>query len=154
MSSCQFQGCTLSQWHCRDRWLRAAIGQLGYALLPMIARGTMLGLNQPMMLHVLDIEPTTEALNGVKMELIDASFPLLKNMFLKLALTQMLNTNFISTEIAIIKARKLSSALSATIVACDHIHDWVLGTPKDSRLINSQGKRWTKRSKSLMRRKH
>ncbi|KAL2659445.1 hypothetical protein AAZX31_03G102300 [Glycine max] len=55
----------------------------------MIARGTMLGLNQPVMLHMLDIEPTTEALNGVKMELIDASFPLLKGMFLKLPLTQM-----------------------------------------------------------------
>jgi len=64
-------------------------GQIGYALLPMIARGTMLGLNQPVMLHMLDIEPTTEALNGVKMELIDASFPLLKGMFLKLPLTQM-----------------------------------------------------------------
>lgn len=31
---------------------------------------------------------------------------------------------------AIIKARKLSSALSAASSACDHIHDWVLGTPK------------------------
>ena len=31
---------------------------------------------------------------------------------------------------AIIKARKASSALSAASVACDHMHDWVLGTPK------------------------
>uniref|UniRef100_A0A6N2LNG1 Lactate/malate dehydrogenase C-terminal domain-containing protein n=1 Tax=Salix viminalis TaxID=40686 RepID=A0A6N2LNG1_SALVM len=31
---------------------------------------------------------------------------------------------------AIIKARKLSSALSAASAACDHIRDWVLGTPK------------------------
>jgi malate dehydrogenase len=31
---------------------------------------------------------------------------------------------------AIIKARKLSSALSAASSPCDHIHDWVLGTPK------------------------
>ena len=31
---------------------------------------------------------------------------------------------------AIIKARKLSSALSAASSACDHIRDWVLGTPK------------------------
>ncbi|CAL5401082.1 unnamed protein product [Camellia sinensis] len=29
---------------------------------------------------------------------------------------------------AIIKARKLSSALSAASSACDHIRDWVLGT--------------------------
>lgn len=31
---------------------------------------------------------------------------------------------------AIIKARKLSSALSAASSACDHIRDWVIGTPE------------------------
>lgn len=31
---------------------------------------------------------------------------------------------------AIIKARKLSSALSAASAACDHIRDWVFGTPR------------------------
>ncbi|KMS99999.1 hypothetical protein BVRB_1g018360 isoform B [Beta vulgaris subsp. vulgaris] len=44
----------------------------------MIARGLMLGPDQPVILHMLDIEPASEALNGVKMELIDAAFPLLK----------------------------------------------------------------------------
>ncbi|TYJ96205.1 malate dehydrogenase [Cucumis melo var. makuwa] len=47
----------------------------------MIARG-LLGPYQPVMLHMLDIVPTTEALNGVKMELIDVVFPLLKGMLL------------------------------------------------------------------------
>lgn len=51
-------------------------GQIGYALVPMIARGIMLGPDQPVILHMLDIQP--EALNGIKMELIDAAFPLLK----------------------------------------------------------------------------
>ncbi|KAH6834657.1 Lactate/malate dehydrogenase family protein [Perilla frutescens var. hirtella] len=55
-----------------------AAGQIGYALVPMVARGAMLGLNQPVILHMLDIPPATEALNGVKMELVDAAFPLLK----------------------------------------------------------------------------
>lgn len=55
-----------------------AAGQIGYALVPMIARGIMLGPDQPVILHMLDIEPAAEALNGVKMELIDAAFPLLK----------------------------------------------------------------------------
>lgn len=55
-----------------------AAGQIGYALVPMIARGVMLGSNQPVILHMLDIPPAAEALNGVKMELIDAAFPLLK----------------------------------------------------------------------------
>lgn len=44
----------------------------------MIARGAMLGPDQPVILHMLDIEPAAEALKGVKMELIDAAFPLLK----------------------------------------------------------------------------
>jgi len=56
-------------------------GQIGYALVPMIARGMMLGPNQPVILHMLDIEPALEALKGVKMELIDAAFPLLRGMF-------------------------------------------------------------------------
>ncbi|KAK9274293.1 hypothetical protein L1049_019107 [Liquidambar formosana] len=44
----------------------------------MIARGIMLGPDQPVILHMLDIAPAAEALNGVKMELIDAALPLLK----------------------------------------------------------------------------
>ncbi|XP_022759489.1 malate dehydrogenase, cytoplasmic-like isoform X1 [Durio zibethinus] len=55
-----------------------AAGQIGYALVPMIARGVMLGPDQPVILHMLDIEPAAMALNGVKMELIDAAFPLLR----------------------------------------------------------------------------
>ncbi|RZS26684.1 hypothetical protein BHM03_00060068 [Ensete ventricosum] len=53
-------------------------GQIGYALVPMIARGVMLGPDQPVILHMLDIPPAAEALNGVRMELVDAAFPLLK----------------------------------------------------------------------------
>lgn len=55
-----------------------AAGQIGYALVPMVARGIMLGPDQPVILHMLDIPPAAEALNGVKMELVDAAFPLLK----------------------------------------------------------------------------
>jgi hypothetical protein len=47
----------------------------------MIARGVVLGADQPVILHMLDIPPAAEALNGVKMELVDAAFPLLKGMF-------------------------------------------------------------------------
>lgn len=55
-----------------------AAGQIGYALVPMIARGVLLGASQPVILHMLDIPPAAESLNGVKMELVDAAFPLLK----------------------------------------------------------------------------
>ncbi|CAO2834809.1 unnamed protein product [Amaranthus hypochondriacus] len=58
--------------------ITGAAGQIGYALAPMVARGLMVGLNQPVILHLLDIEPATHALNGVKMELLDSNFPLLK----------------------------------------------------------------------------
>ncbi|KAG9137512.1 hypothetical protein Leryth_016810 [Lithospermum erythrorhizon] len=212
-----------------------AAGQIGYALVPMVARGIMLGPDQPVILHMLDIPPAAEALNGVKMELVDAAFPLLKGvvattdvveactgvnvavmvggfprkegmerkdvmtknvsiykaqasaleqhaaanckvlvvanpantnaLILKefapsipeknityvnhatvktpagdkpacelVANDEWLNGEFISTVqqrgAAIIKARKLSSALSAASSACDHIRDWVLGTPE------------------------
>ncbi|WPT16893.1 Malate dehydrogenase, cytoplasmic [Picochlorum sp. SENEW3] len=54
-----------------------AAGQIGYAICPQIARGAALGPDQPVILHMLDIEPAKTALEGVKMELIDSAFPLL-----------------------------------------------------------------------------
>lgn len=53
-------------------------GQIGYALCPQVARGGMLGHNQPIILHLLDIPQSQVSLEGVRMELIDAAFPLLK----------------------------------------------------------------------------
>lgn len=53
-------------------------GQIGYALAPMIARGAMLGPDQPVILHLLDIPPAAQALEGVRMEIVDAAFPLVK----------------------------------------------------------------------------
>ena len=52
--------------------------QIGYAIVPMIARGLMLGPDQPVVLHMLDIPPMADALNGVRMELVDAALPLLR----------------------------------------------------------------------------
>jgi len=43
-----------------------------------VANGRMLGPDQPVILHLLDIEPAKEALLGVQMELTDAALPLLK----------------------------------------------------------------------------
>ena len=54
-----------------------AAGQIGYALLFRIASGAMLGDDQPVILHLLDITPAMDALDGVKMELEDCAFPLL-----------------------------------------------------------------------------
>ncbi|KAK9065401.1 hypothetical protein SSX86_016784 [Deinandra increscens subsp. villosa] len=205
----------------------------------MIAGGAMLGPDQPVILHLLDIEPVAEILEAVKTELMDGAFPLLKGVIATTdvvescqdvdiaimlggfprtkgdskdmifknvefapsipeenitsltrldhnrALSQIsenrnvhvgdvknpiiwgnhsftlypdanhatvdtgvrhkpvrelttddqwLNTEFITNveqrDQAIIKARGLSSAFSTASVACDHMHDWILGTPK------------------------
>jgi malate dehydrogenase len=55
-----------------------AAGQIGYALLFRIASGAMFGPNQPVILHLIEIEPALPALQGVVMELEDCAFPLLK----------------------------------------------------------------------------
>jgi malate dehydrogenase len=54
-----------------------AAGQIGYSLLFRIASGSMLGPDQPVILHLLEITPALDALKGVAMELEDCAFPLL-----------------------------------------------------------------------------
>lgn len=48
----------------------------------MVARGVMLGPEQPVILHLLDIPPAAQALEGVRMEIVDAAFPLVKGTLL------------------------------------------------------------------------
>jgi len=54
-----------------------AAGQISYSLLFRIAAGQMLGEDQPVILHMLEITPALDALRGVAMELEDCAFPLL-----------------------------------------------------------------------------
>jgi len=53
-----------------------AAGQISYSLLFRIASGQMLGVDQPVILQLLEIEPAMEALSGVVMEIDDCAFPL------------------------------------------------------------------------------
>lgn len=55
-----------------------AAGQIGYSLLFRIASGAMFGPEQPVILHLIEIEPALGALAGVVMELQDCAFPLLR----------------------------------------------------------------------------
>src|SRR5215467_15453582 len=55
-----------------------AAGQIGYSLVFRIASGAMFGPDQPVILHLIEIEPVLPALSGVVMELDDCAFPLLK----------------------------------------------------------------------------
>ncbi len=59
-----------------------AAGQIGYSLVFRIASGQLLGPDQPVRLHLLEIPPAMGALEGVAMELDDCAFPLLDSMVL------------------------------------------------------------------------
>ena len=56
-----------------------AAGQIGYAILFRIAQGDLLGEDQPVILHLLEVPGAIDALHGVQMELDDCAFPLLDN---------------------------------------------------------------------------
>jgi len=55
--------------------ITGAAGQIGYALAFRLASGQMLGPDQPVNLHLLEITPALPALQGVVMELNDCAFP-------------------------------------------------------------------------------
>lgn len=55
-----------------------AAGQIAYSLLFWIASGAVFGKDQPVALHLLDLPIAENALKGIKMELDDCVYPLLK----------------------------------------------------------------------------
>ncbi|HXN10887.1 MAG TPA: malate dehydrogenase [Steroidobacteraceae bacterium] len=54
--------------------ITGAAGQIGYALAFRVASGAMLGADQPVNLHLLEITPALPTLGGVVMELSDCAF--------------------------------------------------------------------------------
>jgi malate dehydrogenase len=56
-----------------------AAGNIGYAMLFRLASGEVFGRNTKISLHLLEITPALNALEGVVMELNDCAFPLLEN---------------------------------------------------------------------------
>jgi malate dehydrogenase len=58
--------------------ITGAGGQIAYSILFRIASGEMLGFDQPIALHLLEVPAALESLKGVVMELEDCAFPLLK----------------------------------------------------------------------------
>jgi len=57
--------------------ITGAAGQIGYALAFRVASGAMLGADQPVNLHLLEITPALPSLGGIAMELDDCAFPTL-----------------------------------------------------------------------------
>lgn len=60
-----------------DIAVTGAAGQISYSLLFRLAAGELLGADQPINLHLLEITPALPALAGVVMELKDCAYPLL-----------------------------------------------------------------------------
>ena len=56
-----------------------AAGQIGYSLLPRIAAGELFGLDQPITLRLIEVPAAIKPLEGVLMELLDCTFPLLED---------------------------------------------------------------------------
>jgi len=56
-----------------------AAGNIGYALVPLIAAGHMFGQDQRVDLHLLEIKDALGKAEAVSMELTDCAFPLLNN---------------------------------------------------------------------------
>jgi hypothetical protein len=63
-------------WSDPSRCLRAG-------LLPLICSGQVFGKDRPVSLRLLDIEPSMSMLRGVVMELEDAAYPLLENVYVR-----------------------------------------------------------------------
>ena len=57
--------------------ITGAAGHIGYALAFRVASGALLGPDQPVNLHLLEITPALPTLQGVVMELNDCAFPTL-----------------------------------------------------------------------------
>ncbi|MBV9910925.1 MAG: malate dehydrogenase, partial [Sinobacteraceae bacterium] len=60
--------------------ITGAAGQIGYALAFRVASGQMLGADQPVNLHLLEVTPALAALHGVVMELQDCAFATLSKL--------------------------------------------------------------------------
>lgn len=78
--------------------MTGAAGQIGYSLIPLIAKGLMLGPNQPVILQLLEIEPALKSLQGVALEIEDGAYPLVKGVIC----TSDLSVAFKDTDIAIL----------------------------------------------------
>jgi len=55
-----------------------AAGQIAYNFIPLLCSGDVLGRDQPVILHMLDVSEAEKVLDAVVMELVDCAFPLLR----------------------------------------------------------------------------
>lgn len=82
--------------------ITGATGNIGYALAFRIASGELLGKDQPIILHLVDIPGMDDKLKGVQMELDDCAFPLLDST----VTTTDLKTGFKDIDVALLVGSK------------------------------------------------
>lgn len=58
--------------------ITGAAGQIAYSLILQVGKGDVFGLDQPVILHLLDITPMMGVLEGVVMEIEDCALPLVQ----------------------------------------------------------------------------
>lgn len=68
--------------------ITGAAGQIGYSLIPLVCSGEMLGPDQPVILHLLDIPRAEEGLKGVVMEIDDCAYPLVHSVVATVDMTE------------------------------------------------------------------
>ena len=79
-----------------------ATGNIAYSLAFRIASGELLGKDQPVILHLIDLPVMEDKLKGVKMELDDCAFPLLADT----VCTSNMATGFKDVDIALLVGSK------------------------------------------------
>lgn len=62
--------------------ITGAAGQIAYSLIFRIASGELLGSDQPVSLHLLEVPAALESLQGIIMELEDCAYPLLQDVIM------------------------------------------------------------------------
>lgn len=77
-------------------------GNIGYALAFRVASGELLGKDQPVKIHLVDIPGMEDKLTGVKMEMEDCAFPLLTD----LVTTTNLDQGFKDIDVALLVGSK------------------------------------------------
>lgn len=82
--------------------LTGPAGAIGYAMLFRLLNGEMLGPDQPIILHGIELPQAMEQLKGVQMEVEDCAFPLLKEFIA----TDNLDKGFDGVDIALLVGSK------------------------------------------------
>jgi malate dehydrogenase len=112
--------------------ITGAAGQIGYALAFRVASGALLGPDQPVNLHLLEITPALPGLQGVVMELNDCAFPTLN----KIVATDDARVAFRDCHVGLlVGARPRGQGKALNDVASRDVRVLVVGNPANTNAL-------------------